>query len=105
MMNEPFTAGRGGTLIWLPSAKMVNSLLGPQPAPHAPVRPGVLQTERSPKPIPSAGVNTIPTPLTRSKARAQPPRNTLLRSPRILPSQPPVNDGFQAAAKRGPKLL
>src|SRR6266852_2132998 len=104
-MITPFSAladGRDGTVMWLPSTPMRKLLVGSPPLPHTPVRSGALQTERSPKPIPSAGVRTTPTPLMRSKTRAQPARSTLFLFPAKLPSKPSVNDGFQATAARPP---
>src|SRR2546429_3990993 len=49
---------------------------------HAPVVSGPWQTERSPNPIPRAGVKTSPTPFFRSNARNQPPRSTVFLFPR-----------------------
>ena len=101
----PLIVGKDGMLMWLPSTPIRKLLVGSPPSPHAPVVSGVVHTDWSPKPTPSAGVMTIPTPLTRSNTRAQPPRKTVLRSPKTLPSKPPVKDGFQASPTRGPRLV
>src|SRR6266481_7925549 len=102
IMTPPLTTGSDGALTWLPSTPIRKLLDGSPPAPQAPVSPGALQTDRSPKPMPSAGVRTIPTPLMRSKARAHPARITVFLSPKTLPKSPSEKDGFQAAAMRGP---
>src|SRR5947209_12944562 len=102
MMTPPLTTGSDGALTWLPSTPIRKLLDGSPPAPQTPVSPGDLQTDRSPKPMPRAGVRTIPTPLMRSKARAHPPRKTVFLSPKTPPKSPPPNDGFHANATRGP---
>src|SRR6266404_6389870 len=102
IMTPPLTAGSDGALTWLPSTPMRKLVEGSPPAPQTPVSPGDRQTDRSPKPMPSAGVRTIPTPLMRSKTRAHPARITVFLSPKTLPKSPLENDGFHAAATRGP---
>src|SRR5258708_91890 len=104
MITPPLTAGRGGTVIWLPSIPIRNAVLGLENPLHAPVVSGAVQTERSPKPIPSAGVRTSPTPFFLSNARDQPPRSTVFLLPRRPPSSP-LELGFQANARRGPKFV
>src|SRR5687768_15290822 len=44
-------------------------------------------------------------PPTRSYSCATPPRTTVLRSPKIAPRSPLLNDGFQANPIRGEKLF
>src|SRR5207302_7414621 len=107
--------GSDGALTWLPSTPVRKLVFGSPPLLHpvgttrpvlgsvAPL-PGALQTERSPKPMPRAGVRTIPTPLMRSKTRAQPARITLFLFPVKVPRKPSANKGFQASATRGPKF-
>src|ERR1041385_7422431 len=102
IMMPPLTTGNDGALTWLPSTPIRKLLSGSPPSPQTPVSPGALQTDRSPKPMPSAGVRTMPTPLMRSKARAHPARITVFFSPKRLPKSPPEKDGFQAAAMRVP---
>src|SRR4030095_14516339 len=97
--------GSCGTSRWLPSTPIRKLFAGVPPALQAPARLGVLQTERSPNPIPSEGGRTVLTPLMRSKARAQPARITVLRFPKTLLRKSLLNDGFQAAARRGPTLV
>src|SRR5260370_6156152 len=104
MITPPLTVGRGGTLIWLPSIPIRKALVGSENPLHAPVVSAAAQTERSPKPIPSAGVRTSPTPFFLSNARDQPPRTTVFLLPRRPPSGP-SELGFQANAKRGPKFV
>src|SRR2546421_11924495 len=113
MMTPPLTVGRGGTVIWLPSTPIRKLVLGSPPPPHVPAAtPGVAvppaagaaQTDRSPKPIPNAGVRTSPTPFFRSNARDHPPRSTVFLFPRSMSSGPP-DPGFQAKARRGPKFV
>src|SRR6266478_5809482 len=104
-MTPPLRAGSGGTVMWLPSTPIRKLLVGSPPLPQTPARSGDLHTDRSPKPIPSAGVSTIPTPLIRSKARDQPARITVFLLPTKLPISPSPNDGFHATAKRGPKFV
>src|SRR6266478_5075815 len=115
-MTPPLRAGSGGTVMWLPSTPIRKLLFGSPPLlqPTGVTRPvlgltaplpGTLQTERSPKPIPRAGVRTIPTPLIRSNARDHPARITVFLLPTKLPSIPSLKDGFHATAKRGPKFV
>src|SRR6266404_143420 len=104
MMTPPLRVGSAGTVTWFPSTPIRKLLVGSPPFPHTPAVSGALQTERSPKPIPSAGVSTIPTPLMRSKARDHPARTTDFLFPNKFPRKPSPKDGFQAAAKRGPKF-
>src|ERR1700730_13144425 len=113
MMTPLVRLGSGGTVTWLPSTPMRKLVEGSPPPPQAPeATPGVavppaagaLHTERSPKPMPSAGVRTMPTPLMRSNARDQPARITVFLLPNVFPSRPSPKDGFQATAKRGPKF-
>src|SRR5258708_22453557 len=98
MMTPPLTVGRGGTLIWLPSIPIRKALVGSENPLHAPVVSGAVQTERSPKPIPSARVRTSPTPFFLSNARDQPPRSTVFLLPRRPPSSP-LELGFQARSE------
>src|SRR5438876_10121037 len=105
MINPPLTAGRGGILIWLPSIPIRKAVVGSENPLHAPVVSGAVQTERSPKPIPRAGVRTSPTPFFRSNPRDQPPRSTVFLFPTKSPRKPSPKDGFQANARRGPKFV
>src|SRR5260370_25154335 len=116
MISPPLTVGSGGTLMWLPSTPIRKLVFGLPPVlqPVGTTRPvlgsiaplpGAVQTERSPNPIPSAGVRTSPTPFLRSNARDQPPRSTVFLFPNTLPSGPSVKLGFQETAKRGPKFV
>src|SRR5712692_433899 len=109
MITPPLTTGSGVMVILLPLPSALEPtrklVRGFPPAPQTPVRLGVVQTERSPKPTPSAGVRTRPTPFLRSKARDHPPRSTVFLFPKNLPKKPSVKDGFQAAARRGPKFV
>src|SRR6266851_4645142 len=105
IITPPLTVGSGGTLMWLPSTPIRKAVLALENPLHAPVVSGAAQTERSPKPIPSAGVRTRPTPFLRSNERDQPPRSTVFLSPNRLPRAPPEKPGVQASAKRGPKFV
>ena len=105
MITPPLTTGRAGTVMWLPSTPMRKLVFGSPPASQTPARLGVLHTERSPKPIPSAGVSTRPTPLRRSNARPQPARTTVFLFPNSIPIGPSEKPGFQATAKRGPQFV
>src|SRR5437870_12419673 len=105
MITPPLTAGRGGTLIWLPSIPIRKAVVGLENPLHAPVVFGAVQTERSPKPIPSAGVRTSPTPFFRSNARDQPPRSTVFLFPNSVANGPWEKPGFQATARRGPQFV
>src|SRR5437660_12886647 len=113
MITPPLTAGRGGTVMWLPSTPMRKLLFGLPPLlqPMGTTRPvagliaplpGAAQTERSPNPMPRAGVRVRPTPFLRSKTRAQPPRSTVFLLPRSLASGPSEHPGFHALASCGP---
>src|SRR5207249_11125302 len=104
MITPPLTAGRGGTLIGLLSIPIRKAVVRLENPLHAPVVFGAVQTERSPNPIPRAGVRTSPTPFFRSNARDQPPRSTVFLFPRSMSSGPP-EPGFQAKASRGPKFV
>src|SRR6266700_7498199 len=104
MITPPLTAGRGGILIWLPYIPIRKAVVGSENPLHAPVVSGAVQTDRSPKPIPRAGVRTSPTPFLRSNPRDQPPRSTVFLFPRSMSSGPP-EPGFQAKARRGPKFV
>src|SRR6266849_1735406 len=116
IITPPLTAGSGGTVMWLPSTPMRKLLFGLPPLlqPVGTTRPvlgsiaplpGAVQTERSPNPIPRAGVRTRPTPFLRSKARDQPPRSTVFLFPKMPPRGPSEKLGFQAKARRGPQLV
>src|SRR5262249_33674796 len=48
MMTPLLTAGRGGTVMWLPSTPMRKLFEAFPPALQAPVSPGLAHTERSP---------------------------------------------------------
>src|SRR5256884_3499824 len=68
--------------MWLRSTPIRKAVVGSVNPVHAPVVSGPWQTERSPNPIPRAGVKTSPTPFFRSNARNQPPRSTVFLFPR-----------------------
>src|SRR5215472_7242 len=104
MITPPLTVGSGGTVMWFPSTPIRKAFVGLENPVQAPVVSGPAQTERSPNPIPSAGVRTNPTPFFRSNDRDQPPRSTVFLLPRMPPSGPP-EPGFQAKARRGPKFV
>src|SRR6266849_2613771 len=111
IITPPLTGGRGGTVMWLPSTPIRKAVVGleepmqlPLVVPPNPLA-GAVQTERSPKPIPSAGVRTSPTPFFRSNERDQPPRSTVFLFPITFPRRPCPKDGFQAKARRGPKFV
>src|SRR5205823_11030960 len=105
IFTDPTSAfGSGGTVMWLRSTPIRKAVVGSVNPVHAPVVSGPWQTERSPNPIPRAGVKTSPTPFFRSNARDQPPRSTVFLFPRSMSSGPP-EPGFQAKARRGPKFV
>src|SRR5216683_7509787 len=84
IITPPLTAGSGGTVMWFPSTPIRKAVVGSENPLHKPAVSGAVQTERSPNPIPSAGVRTSPTPFLRSKARDQPPRSTVF----LFPNRP-----------------
>src|SRR2546423_14655336 len=100
MITPPLTAGRGGTLIWLPSIPIRKAVVGLENPLHAPVGFGAVQTERSPKPIPSAGVRTSLTPFFISTAGDKPPRSTVFLLPR-RPPYGPAETAYTAKARHG----
>src|SRR2546425_10540363 len=105
MITPPLTTGSGVMLILFPSVPIRNAVLGLEDPAQTPVVVGALQTERSPKPIPSAGVSTRPTPFFRSNARDQPPRSTVFLFPNSVANGPWEKPGFQATARRGPQFV
>src|SRR6266849_335358 len=105
IITPPLTAGSGGTLMWFPSTPIRKAVAALENPLHAPVVSGAVQTERSPKPIPRAGVRTRPTPFFLSNERDQPPRSTVFLFPKRPPRGPPEKLGFQATARRGPKFV
>src|SRR2546429_1726638 len=66
--------------MWLRSTPIRKAVVGSVNPVHAPVVSGPWQTERSPNPIPRAGVKTSPTPFFRSNARDQDRKSTRLNS-------------------------
>src|SRR5262249_6920140 len=90
-----------GSGMVLPSTPIRKALLGLDAAPpQVPPIFTFLQATVLPKPMPSAGVITSPTPFRRSWNRPYPARMTVFLSPRRLGRN---EEGFQAKDKRGSK--
>src|SRR5258708_24125680 len=76
IITPPLTVGSGGTLMWFPSTPIRKAVAAVENPLHAPGVSGAVQTARSPKPIPSAGVRRSPTPFFPSNEHDQQQRHT-----------------------------